>query len=119
MLNNFRGGLICKWECSADPEQWEPESGGKETKEEDEDMPRAKKARDDINAPKELTKFLLDHKHNLLTHRLEDGKKSTKGRLTLTCADISDNRNFAVVGFDDGVFLLIGLPGGELIQQLR
>lgn len=109
--------MLCKWICSTDPEDWEPESKDLFVKEES-DGPKAKKAKANDEVPKQLTKFILSTpKVNLFTHRQQDGK--VKGRLVLTCSDISDSGDFAVVGFDDGVFLLVGLPSGELIQQLR
>ena len=122
MFAYSRGGLLCKWECATEPEDWEPvnSTGGMKLKTDDEDneVPEAKRSRDST-VTKELTKFLLSSKVNMLKHRFEDGKQRFKNRVSVTCAELTDKREFAVMGFDDGVFLLVGLPSGELVQELR
>lgn len=123
---NYRGGLLCKWECSTEPENWEPHLEGKSKLEGldliefEESGPGAKKTKEASTVTKrELTKFCLDSKNNLLKHRVEDGKQSYKNRACVMCVEVTEKREFAVVGFSDGVILLVGLPSGELVQELR
>lgn len=114
---------MCRWVCSTEPEDWEPEELNpldvNVKVEEDEDAPKSKKMKEDGKVIRELTKWLQEEKLKLLSHRQEEGKQLAKDRVAVTCCDISDSRDFAVVGFEDGVFILVGLPTGELIQQLR
>lgn len=117
---------MCKWECSTEPEDWELVENElvaikQETfKDEDdeEDAPEPKRIKETDSKPTGLTKFHMEKKVYILSHR-DDKEKGKKSRAAVTCAHLSDKREYGIVGFDDGVFLILGLPGGELIQEMR
>jgi len=135
ILSVCKGGIIARWTCSDEPEQWERVTEKLRLTEDKTDWltvndgdeesgnpQMSKKKKIDTNnanedSKKQLSRFTLvpiDWRH----HQDKKDDKKRAANLRLKCVDMNQRRTMAVLGFESGALTLVELPSGSLIQEI-
>ncbi|CAL8081401.1 unnamed protein product [Orchesella dallaii] len=133
IISVCKGGIMTRWICSDEPEEWERDTESITLNQEKTDWVskdeesgpgrRSKKKNEEVVAnvgegtPKQLTRF------NALPidWRQMENQKDTKcsGNIRVKCVDLNQRRSLAVLGLEDGLLNLLELPSGTFIQEIN
>ncbi|ODM97316.1 Periodic tryptophan protein 2 [Orchesella cincta] len=131
LITVCKGGIIARWICSDEPEEWERDTESLRLNQEKTDW--ISKGDDESSAAQKSKKIKVDKdtedtkkqlsRFNLVPvdwrqHEQQKDNSKRSGNLKLKSVDLNQRRTLAVLGFESGALSLIELPSGSLIQEI-